>query len=499
MALTMLIPFTLPRQPDELLYSYIQRLAIANGVPHEMFDAAYAISPSALPAGSKHRPRRDSAEDFSKLYVSTRQPGSLLRFYLNSTIFPGYVPLVSRPVLASYVARLSYRPGLDGLVSIRNALLSRVRICPECVREETETSGSCYLHRSHQMVDAAACYKHGCQLLEYDNPGHSCAELSDRSHFKPLRYSSPNVEYERFLHELLHSAIQTSLEDVLPALQAADEKEAQQYHKIPLNKISPRKIAHSLYRVFQTVGTLKEVLPGRDVQIEGRIAKVIYGSCQMTQEYRDDFVELQCLDCGLIYVTTPYRVLQGFRCPDCDSRLGQEALLQRITREAYNGSYELTGMHLGTVASLTLRHKPCGQDQRVNAQHFISGELCCEACNQMTEELMRQKIRDVGKSAFELTGFGNGGQPIILHTLCDRQFVKRYEVFSRHPTCPRCAIDNHRPLAKPEYLWDTISQRSQRKREGGVKCLKYQKQEKYEKAGEQDPVQTIGLGSKSEN
>ena len=159
------IPITQSLQPDELLYSYVQRLAMANGLPYGMFEKAFALEPMAIPAEKQGRPRRDSSNDYSRFYHGTGQTCSLLQFYSATTVLPGYVPLLSRPVFSSYVARWNFRNELANLIPESKALFSHVRICPECKQEELRTKGVWYIHRSHQMVDAAICYKHGCQLL----------------------------------------------------------------------------------------------------------------------------------------------------------------------------------------------------------------------------------------------------------------------------------------------------------------------------------------------
>ena len=42
-----MIPFVVSLRPDELLYSYSQRLAIKNGLSQALFETAYAVNPSA--------------------------------------------------------------------------------------------------------------------------------------------------------------------------------------------------------------------------------------------------------------------------------------------------------------------------------------------------------------------------------------------------------------------------------------------------------------------
>ena len=493
----MIIPFTIPLQSDELLYSYIQRLAIANGVPHPLFERAYAITSAAIPPVLRHRPRRDSADDFSNLYDLTNQPGSLLQFYMSSTLFPGYVPLLSKPVLAGYVARWTIRNELTGIIPLHNALITRVRICPECVREDIHANGYCYLHRSHQMVDAVVCHKHGCQLLEH-NEANRFDELSDRTQFRPINYSAGNVQYALFLHNLLHSGIQTSIEDILPVLQDADGKEAQQYTNLALNKIKPRKFAHSLFRVFQTVEALKEAVPERKLQLKERVVKEISGSCRMTQEFRDSFVELSCIHCGLTFVTTPYRILQGFRCPDCDSKLDQEKLLRRVINNAYDGAYTLSEIRRNKDIICSLVHKASGQTRVTNMRTFVTGEIRCESQRQITAEDIRKQILRVSNGTFDFVEFNNVRQPIIQHKLCGRRFAKRYDVFLRYPTCPKCAVDKNSHATRPEFLWIYMTVRNKHKLMGEKRYQGLQKPVRFGKNAALEPVLTTSPGLKSE-
>ena len=189
-----MIPFYLEPMPDELLYSYVQRMAIVNGLPHPLFELACAPRPEAIEECSTYRPRRDSANDFGALYASLGREQPLLQFFRDTTIFPGYVPLLPKAVLSAYVARWSYRRELTCLIPMQNSLISRLRICPECMREEISSHGAWYLHRSHQMVDAAACYIHECQLLEFSR-FNNYTELSGHNLFRPMENRSPTVPY----------------------------------------------------------------------------------------------------------------------------------------------------------------------------------------------------------------------------------------------------------------------------------------------------------------
>lgn len=463
------IPITQSLQPDELLYSYVQRLAMANGLPYGMFEKAFALEPMAIPAEKQGRPRRDSSNDYSRFYHGTGQTCSLLQFYSATTVLPGYVPLLSRPVFSSYVARWNFRNELANLIPESKALFSHVRICPECKQEELRTKGVWYIHRSHQMVDAAICYKHGCQLLKY-GADHCFAELSDDSLFKYVNNTSSDPRYEVFLHDLLQSDIQASLEDILLLLQVADEKEARQYKSIPINKINPQKVSHSLFRVFTTANILKEAILCEFRTKESVLAS-ISGSCQLTQPYRDDFIELQCQICGRIFVTTPFRILQGFRCPDCDSKLTMPELLHRLTACSYSGEYSLLGEYKGNNQTITVVHT-CGRTLSSTVQRFVSGEIKCPQCSQLTEEKMRATIHETQNGEFELVKGNNPNQLLLLHTACDRTFFRRYDIFVRYPCCPKCNLQKQLAPRRPEYLWDAMARRSKRKANGGKKYAK---------------------------
>lgn len=494
----MRIPFTTPLLPDELLYSFVQRLSIANGIPFALFDMAYALRPEAEIGIPVHRPRRDSANDYSLLYHSLNREETVRRFFMNTTIFPGYVPLMSKTMISGYVARWSFRPELNNWIPAQNPLLSRLRICPECAREEVESLGSYYLHRSHQMVDAAICYKHGCRLLQYYRRDRF-TEISDRTMFRPMDYHERATEYEQFLHELLYAEIQLPLKDVLWTLQQTDRNEAKQYHKLKTNQIPPCKAAHSIYKVFGSVDALMSELPGRNMEREELVCKAILGHCRLTQSYREDFFELQCLGCGLVFLSTPYRVLQGFRCPDCDRKLSREELMHRVVSCSYQGEYSLEESCKTTQYSVSLIHSACGNVCRTTLQSFLTGELQCECCKRPSEDDLKTKVREAGNCEFELVKLKGENQLIIRHKLCGYQFTRRSEMFFRYPVCPECSLKRYRPRVRMDYLWDTMTKRNKRKKTGGTTCLEYQKNEKLQKVEAPVLSRIISPGSRSVN
>ena len=157
------IPIVKKPYPDELLYSWICRLAYANGLSISAFSDAYLGRQN-----TEDTPLTwDIRNEFFLLYNSIYTTSDLINFYLDLTTF-GYESIwMTRGQQTRYTNYVFRKQ--DKLNPFATTLFQSVNICPACFSEDIEKFGEPYLHRSHQLSGIMTCHKHKNKLRDHND------------------------------------------------------------------------------------------------------------------------------------------------------------------------------------------------------------------------------------------------------------------------------------------------------------------------------------------
>ena len=151
--------------PDELLYSQLARYYTKSGY------MAYTYAAEELYVSKTVRPDMEFVNAFTPaaLRMITKDM-SMEDVVLQHTMFPYYgrfLPLERRQ--RAFEALVSMQGNYHNLLPIptRKGNTDRcLRYCPLCAKQDRQTYGETYWHRTHQMIGMAACPVHGCYLID---------------------------------------------------------------------------------------------------------------------------------------------------------------------------------------------------------------------------------------------------------------------------------------------------------------------------------------------
>lgn len=422
--------------PDEIAYSYYLRLALANGLDIKTF--ASMVFP-ARQTGEEHRFVRydihDDGYQFFKLAGISAASGA--DFY-HASLFTGLAPLMTRALASRHLGMLSRYRHPTSLISAADDMFVNLRYCPVCMSEAV------YYRRAHQMPGVTACPVHGCLLCEYE--GERGGELGSGAYCKePASANDDDVSYARFAACFLSAELQSSITDVRDAVLSRIKDMAVQsqnaYSIVSdsrfLQSFTARNVSHTdashclrmLYDLFGTVDQLTAYLPPQ--------AKMsLPDGYDLLSPYRADIVEVRCKTCGTVFITSPYRLISGWGCPECDSAVTDTALFERILRASMGADYELISPYTSMTGKVTLRHTVCGRVYDTLPRAIIEDCKRC-SCGCASEDEICRRINETGHYRF-VSYNQQTGRAEIIHNACGRPFSVSYKSFFRHRHCPIC-------------------------------------------------------------
>lgn len=150
--------------PDELLYSYLEDLARLNSLDFKEF-LNYFIFPQS-----------DRVYSFLKRYDSFYPIPALLEAltpYRASDVFlkTSIYPIIS-PFITDFERTLCIGKSFSDILdykgiwpSAKAPYLNHLKLCPKCMKEDEETYGHWYYHRSHQVEGLELCPIHKTPLI----------------------------------------------------------------------------------------------------------------------------------------------------------------------------------------------------------------------------------------------------------------------------------------------------------------------------------------------
>lgn len=380
------IPVIIPPYPDELLYSWAQRLSKANGLSMRNFMETYfdmELYQGETPV--------DITEGFCHFFDSLNINQDIVEFYLSLSTFA---------FNSIFTTKREQIKIVNALFSLKNEFnispvprKKRYNLCQECMKEDLEIYGETYLHRAHQLHGVRICHKHHTVLQQ--------CELSVREkdfmpyHKRYLEKIEVNnlqaaVAYTDYVYQIFKSGVYSNKEHLSDIIFKKIKKSYSGRSLIKnfvydFNKQSSIRISNgSLYSLHilsmdKTIILTQYLFP--DVK-------------ELVDELRiiEPLIKLyHCPDCEKDYYSTQQAQKDGWCCPTCMSKLNKNETYKKMVELISDGEYEMIGMFENFDQPINLLHKMCGNIVAIKPKIFLFQGACCNKCKSKKLRITNKK------------------------------------------------------------------------------------------------------------
>lgn len=429
------ISFITEPYPDELLYSWIIRLANTNEMPVQMFYKNYFEQ--AIKRKQFEIPV-DIRRGYLNFYNSLHTEDSPIELYLKMSTLP-FEALAFPPKLQIKLVNNIFRK--ESRINLpKNYFIPEIHMCKECMKEDVKQFGELYIHRSHQLSGVCVCHKHHTPLFSHKKNS-SCVYDYEKLEKVPLEKSyQEECEYADYSHKLLDAGIQSNSNDIVQiifdalGIERSNKKEAIERINQILKNRKPIT-SYSLWSRNDSIFPIKELL---------QVLQYLYPNPEDLMPKINEYkliVEKHCDKCGKVYYTTEQAIIDGWGCTFCDDELDEKTLIRRLIKIGGNNAYSVKRF-LDTKGkkNISLHHKDCSQDFEVSINDFVFRHTRCK-CGQNLQRKEAEK-RMKKHPGYELLQFSGASHPAtFLHKTCGNIFEKvAFRDFEETPKCPHCDL-----------------------------------------------------------
>lgn len=444
-----LIPNDPRPMPDELMYSYLNRLAGWNYIPAADFAGTfiYDKNKSIVPETVSHI-----------LYGNTWYIGRLtdilgydpLTFFLEHSIYPGIAPLLIPTVQTRWINNV-FRGNrvYTRLVSEIKPEISMLRYCPLCMKTEMSDYGFSWFHRKHQMPGVTACHVHKVKLVsltkELVEKG-----LPDTPVYEAAAAGEIDFRYAVFARNFLDACISANWWNVRNAvLDALNTKintpeneeflggNPQKMLRSLLKRnlrVDPEKILKALFVVFGEVSRIpcceSDVLRNNFMSAsDGYILESQYSEMAVKMRKKEETDS---------FVTTPQGFIAGWRSPTEDS-VSEDEKYKLIVRNMTAGAYLADGPLTRMDKKAFFIHVECGTRFSAVPSHLIEGITVCPCQKRSSPRETEIKRIVEGSGHYELIGYTGTNIPLTVRCLdCGHTFEVQWKTWKKQEGCRVC-------------------------------------------------------------
>ncbi len=445
----MILPNYFEPAPDELLYSWLYRLACGNSLSFLHFLKAY-MRPD-LPGG--HWPSVDIKRDYFLFANNIGIGDDMCRLFLSTSTF-WFESMSTVPGYQTRFSNNAFRP-IGGLNTPVNGLFRIVHACPDCIAEDKEKYGMPYLHRSHQLSGVCTCHKHGTPLLEYNGErGSEC--LFREGDYTPIELFAPLGSlqtYTKYAQTLFEAEINTDILRIKKAIvskmrilgyrQSGDFnefiKDFNKWEHVCLWDGSDLERFVKIFLINSHDTSMQRILPIIMFLFPdpGEFTGMVRKAEPLLEQYT-------CQECGNIYCSTPQAHADGWGCPYCDSALSDEDMFSHLVETIGGGEYELAESFHSLPESIQLIHKKCGECFKTTPDSFLFYGSRCKCTRVNTEEKLKKTMESI--TGFKVIHFDKPQRRLtILHEECGAEFTCDYSQFIANPYCSACGYQTLNP------------------------------------------------------
>ena len=440
-------PIIIRPLPDEMTFSYIKRLAEANGFSSSMprFLSNFFID-------SIREIRNPDCFDYlQNLDACTGGEMTIRQLLSVTTLLPAVWPMLSEARQSYYIQEIVRYPEILMHRQL-NRLSGDLCYCPECRKNDLSLYGSWYFHRVHHLPGVAYCPNHHVRLLKFrdDQPldtdvsieQQTCYqkfEISLLDHWMPCSFSQvKQALVERAREETSRSVYAWMLERL------AEKGFGSFYDAMSLSSalsgaecgIPLEKLFILLGLVFDDAADLKTdiVLVSYEETVRQRAEKCGY---TVMSPYDHVLMTFRHDECGTVFQTNPKSFISGFRCPACDKKLSQNELFKRVVSEMTESAYEAASEYSGVNRKAEFKHLKCGTTFSCRTKAFMFYGVRCPCERQYTDTQLAEKVAQTGPFTL-LESDGMDGKAKIRAEKCGHIFNVCLRKFLKSPYCRIC-------------------------------------------------------------
>ena len=396
-----MIPITVPLAEDEMLYSYLMRLADANGLSPDHFASMIG------------------ADSFS--YRSYGYLGALpVSIFRRSSMYMLLAPLYSRwkqlnIVLGSFRSLVAY----PHLFSRKPTDIHSLRVCPLCAAEEIQSYGFFTIKRSHNIPGVTTCYRHHVKLVSYHGkPGDELNLESYGPTDDPL-----DTEYADFTRRFALGHLECHSEDIVDYLRLQCHVPKTELRRLP--DYDPERLLRLMMHYD----------PGLELSYNhGNEINAFFDSADGYDLYSYSYHLVEMGHHDETFVTTPYGFTLGFGEESFDVISEPKRFELIFQCLISNGEYELVKNIASGKDTITIRHNECGHLTSMTPVAFIMGQRC-----QCISRYSSQQISSFASShGIKLISFTNVRSQSTFRCNKGHVFHETFAAFWENPTCPVC-------------------------------------------------------------
>lgn len=452
-----MIPIVVPAYPDELLYSYIRRLAILNCVSFDSFCRRYLGYNVVV-----YDVHKGLGDFFNELSTGNDMTENLLDY----TVLGFASFFMNEADLTRYLYNAFYRESLVNMSVQGN--FTDIYVCPECFKEDIERHGEGYLHRINQL-GVRICTRHRTPLMymKRKTGGGALLDLQGVSDiYEAGLCEVPAVReadtlYSGFAEKLLKSHLFT---DVRKVYSAAEKRLFLMGFGKNLNAFSSQ-FKSSVYGVFTDTDTGRFFTSvfryGKHINVRDAVAVLMFlyngnadellADLRAVSVYSDSdidgfdvvnkngsVVQYRCRKCGNEFCMTRWGMSIGLGCPACSLGADSDSVFKRIVDNISYGEYSPLEAFKGYTGKMRFHHIKCGQDVYINPKRFLfEGTRCI--CRKMIP-YAQVKFDVESGNEFRLIEYTDTQTNMkVCHNACGSTFAVKPDTFRKSRRCSYCA------------------------------------------------------------
>lgn len=462
------IPVVLNHEDDEMLASWIIRLAHANAIDStRAFLNAYIYPNKEVGYTSMKIDHRIPFVFLSRALSLGEK--SMRDLFFETSTFNATAPLMSSTLVQRYVNQ-AFNPNeqLRPLYPLPHGTIDSYIVCPECIREELHSRGYYYLHRAHHIPGVKVCYKHGCALGKvgskfinldiYSEPKYMLFDIQNASlakeyalyakAFMDAQVEGPGeIVRELILHRYTKETTKTML---AAGYGAIVDKNLDAFFQQNLKSHCPsiNTSLAALMFLFRDVQEVKDGINGligfrseeHDEQLQEYSNFIEREGYKVLGNFRRDLLELKHLKCGTRFCVSFAGFQRGWRCPYCDREITLQKKYEELVNSLHAGTYVPLDQFKSMDTPASFRHK-CGRVIQMKPREFLDEGQECDC-------LTRVQFKDAAERVEAYEGFtlvnyiGTESKVKIRHS-CGNEFEVLLSKFEQSPFCRVCERREH--------------------------------------------------------
>lgn len=376
---------------DELLYSYIIRLADANVFSLREFANIYIFPNDVEKARNPHLLTGNMIYIPKIADLLEQDP---LDLYLKTTTYPAIAPLLTPGRQVKFI-NMAFRKNIWKYPHMleRASYAGSFRYCPICLEEDIREYNFTWLRRTHNLPGVTACHKHKARLIETKDAENL---LTGRVPLPENELLFPNVteiSYARFAKDFLYSRFDTDRNMLIQSIFGALSKtKGMDIHgKTDMNYIreSIRKSKHeiginNLFRwLFEIFHEASNIPVNRNDELHIQFMDSLR-SYKLLSDYYGLGITMRRKGEKTPFVTTPYGFLAGWRSLTEDFDDEQKKFV-RIVRFIRNDEYKPIDRFIGMGKTMRFRHRLCGKIVKMRPVDLIENGANCSCMQNHVE------------------------------------------------------------------------------------------------------------------